>query len=80
LFTALAVVALGACSATGGLRRRPPCRDRRWRHHAEGTPWQPTDHVGPEGNVVPVPEAVAATAVFARHGVREQRLQHVPSA
>lgn len=30
----------------------------------EGTNWQLTDYAGPEGNTIPVPEAVAATALF----------------
>jgi heat shock protein HslJ len=63
--TALAVVALAACTSTGG---SSPSADASGSPVAaaslEGTPWQLTDYVGPGGGMLPVPDAVAATALF----------------
>lgn len=64
--TALAVVAIAACSTTGGESPKAAASASAGAATTlEGTPWQLTDYVGPEGNIVPVPTAVAATALFA---------------
>jgi len=60
--TAIAALALAACTSGGA---SPSVEPMDAGTPLEGTAWQLTDYVGPEGNTLPVPEAVAATAMFA---------------
>ena len=60
--TTIAALALAACTSSGG---SPSASSRVASLPLEGTAWELTDYVGPEGTIVPVPEAVAATATFA---------------
>ncbi len=59
-----AVLAFAACTSSGA-GASPSGEPRSGGPALEGTAWQLTDYVGPEGGTVAVPEAVAATATFA---------------
>ena len=67
--TTLAALALAACTAGGGAS--PAASTTAGASGSptgagtlEGTAWQLTDYVGPDGTVIPVPEKVAASATF----------------
>lgn len=63
---ALVAVSLAACTTEGGASpKTSPSASPAGGTALEGTPWQLTDYVGPEGGLVGVPEVVAATATFA---------------
>jgi heat shock protein HslJ len=69
--TGLALL-LAACTTTGGGASSPAASAAPAASQApaasgtplEGTDWLLTDYAGPEGTTIPVPEAVAATALF----------------
>jgi heat shock protein HslJ len=60
--TTIAAVALAACTSGGGAS--PSVEPRGTGTPLEGTAWQLTEYVGPEGGTLSVPEAVAASATF----------------
>jgi len=62
-----AALALAACSSTAGGSGSPAASSAASAAAAsglEGTLWRLTEYLGPEGNVVPVPEAISASATF----------------
>ena len=60
--TTIAALALAACTSGGGAS--PSVEPMGAGTPLEGTAWQLTDSVGPEGGTLSVPEAVAASATF----------------
>ena len=68
-----AALALAACSSTAGGSGSPAASSAASTAAAsaaaatglEGTLWRLTEYLGPEGNAVPVPEAISASATFA---------------
>ena len=60
--TTIAALALAACTSGGGAS--PSVEPMGAGTPLEGTAWQLTDYVGPEGGTLSVPEAVAASATF----------------
>lgn len=62
-FVALAAAAVLAVACTSG-GASPSASSRAAAVPLEGTAWQLTDYVGPEGGSLPVPEGLAASATF----------------
>jgi heat shock protein HslJ len=64
----IAIFAVAACSSSGGASSSPQASASAAPSAAasslEGTLWRLAEYVGPEGNAIPVPEAVAASATF----------------
>ena len=63
---AAAAIALAACTSAGASPSggASPSAKAAAGTPLEGTAWQLTDYVGPDGKTLPVPEAVGATATF----------------
>ena len=73
-FVLSAAIALVACSSTGGQSGTPAVVHRAVGRGAlgsgngsglEGPLWRLTEYLGPDGNGVPVPDAISASATFA---------------